>query len=58
VILEKVREGENFEEAYRRFKRECEKEELFSEMRKHEYYEKPSARRKNFKLLRPTRKSR
>lgn len=49
VILERVREGESFEEAYRRFKRECEKEQLFAEIRRHEHYEKPSQKKRILK---------
>ncbi|MDI6839810.1 MAG: 30S ribosomal protein S21 [bacterium] len=47
MIIVKVKEGESFESAYRRFKRQCEKERLFSEFKKHERYEKPSQRRKS-----------
>lgn len=46
MILERVRENEPFESAYRRFKRQCEQEQLFSEIKKHERYEKPSERKK------------
>lgn len=53
VIWERVREDESFDEAYRRFKRECEKEQLFAEIRRHERYEKPSQRKK---FLKPKRK--
>ena len=48
MILERVKEGESFEEAYRRFKRECEKEQVFTEMKRHEFYEKPAKRKKIF----------
>jgi len=49
MITVKVRDGESFEKAYRRFKRECEKDRLFSEIKKHEFFEKPSERKKKAK---------
>ncbi len=42
----KVREGESFEQALRRFKKQCEKAGILSELRKREYYEKPSMKEK------------
>jgi small subunit ribosomal protein S21 len=42
----KLREGESFEQALRRFKKQCEKAGILSELRKREYYEKPSIKRK------------
>ena len=42
----KVKEGESFENAMRRFKKQCEKAGILSEIRKREYYEKPSVRQK------------
>ena len=42
----KVRETEPFENALRRFKKQCEKAGVLSEIRKREYYEKPSVKRK------------
>ena len=42
----KVRENEPFENALRRFKKQCEKSGVLSEIRKREYYEKPSVKRK------------
>ena len=42
----KVREGETFEQALRRFKKQCEKAGILSEVRKREYYEKPSVKKK------------
>ena len=41
-----VREGESFENALRRFKKQCEKEGILSEIKKREHYEKPSIKRK------------
>lgn len=38
----KIREGEGFEHAYRRFKKQVEKAGVLSEIRKREHYEKPS----------------
>ncbi len=42
----KVKENESFESALRRFKKQCEKSGILSEMRKREHYEKPSIRKK------------
>ncbi len=42
----KVRDGESFERAYRRFVKSCEKSGLMSEIRKHQHFEKPSEKRK------------
>lgn len=41
-----VREGENFEKALRRFTKACEKAGIISDIKKHQYFEKPSERRK------------
>lgn len=41
-----VREGDNYEGALRRFKRDCEKAAILTEVRRREFYEKPSIRRK------------
>jgi len=41
-----VREDEPFEQALKRFKKACEKAGILSEIKKREYYEKPSVRRK------------
>jgi small subunit ribosomal protein S21 len=42
----KIREGETFEQALRRFKKQCEKAGIIAELRKREYYEKPSEKKK------------
>lgn len=42
----KVREGESFEKALRRFTKACEKAGIISDIKKHQYFEKPSERRK------------
>jgi small subunit ribosomal protein S21 len=42
----KVREGEHYEATLRRFKKDCEKGGILSEVRRREFYEKPSVRRK------------
>ena len=41
-----VREDEPFEKALKRFKKTCEKAGIMTEMKKHQYFEKPSERRK------------
>ena len=43
---EKLRENEPFEVALRRFKRTCEKAGVLSEIRRREFYEKPTSIRK------------
>lgn len=42
----RVRENESFESALRRFKKQCEKAGILSEIKKREHYEKPSVKRK------------
>lgn len=42
----RVKENEPFDVAIRRFKRTCEKAGVLSEVRRREYYEKPTAVRK------------
>ena len=46
MVFVKVRDGESIEEALRRFKRECERNGIMQEIKKREYYESPSVRRK------------
>ena len=42
----KVGENENVESALRRFKRKCSRDGIIGDLRKKEFYEKPSVRRK------------
>ena len=42
----RVKENEPIESAIRRFKKQCEKAGILSELRKREHYEKPSVKRK------------
>lgn len=42
----RVKENEPFEIAMRRFKRSCEKAGVLAEVRRREFYEKPTAERK------------
>jgi len=42
----RVKSSDFFEGAVRRFKKQCEKEGILSEVRKRAYYEKPSAKKK------------
>jgi len=51
-----VKEDEFFESALRRFKKQCEKAEVLSELRKREHYDKPSVRRKK-KMLAARKKT-
>ncbi len=41
-----VKEDESFEKALKRFKKICEKEGIITEMKRREFYEKPSVKRK------------
>jgi small subunit ribosomal protein S21 len=42
----RVREGENFERALKRFTKACEKAGLMSDIKKHQHFEKPSEKKK------------
>ncbi len=42
----RVKEGESFEAALRRFKKKCEKAGILSDLRRHQHFEKPSERKK------------
>jgi small subunit ribosomal protein S21 len=42
----RIRESDSFENALRRFKKQCEKEGILSEVKKREHYEKPSVKKK------------
>lgn len=42
----KIRDNESLDNALRRFKRQCAKSGVLSEVRKREHYEKPSVKRK------------
>ena len=42
----KVGENESLESALKRFKRKCQKDNILGDLRKKEFYEKPSVRRK------------
>jgi small subunit ribosomal protein S21 len=41
-----VKEGESYESFIRRFRRACEKAGILRDLRRHEYYEKPSVKKK------------
>jgi len=53
-----VKEGEAIDIALRRFKRECINAGIQAEMKRHEFYEKPSQRRKRKKEAAIRRKDR
>lgn len=42
----RVRENDSFENALKRFKKQCEKEGVLSEIKKREHYDKPSVKKK------------
>ncbi|MFP4379425.1 MAG: 30S ribosomal protein S21 [Candidatus Sumerlaeia bacterium] len=46
MILIKVDDNENIERVLKRFKKECQKSGILTELRKREFYEKPSVKRK------------
>lgn len=52
----KLKENESLEIALKRFKKQCEKAGVLSEIRKREHYEKPSVKRKR-KLLAAKKKA-
>lgn len=41
-----IRDGEPFESALRRFKKQCERTGILSEVKRREHFEKPSVKRK------------
>jgi len=47
----RIRENESFENALKRFKKQCEKTGILSEIRKREHFEKPSLKRKRKALV-------
>lgn len=42
----RIRDNESFESALRRFKKQCEKAGTLTDLKKKEFFEKPSLRRK------------
>lgn len=42
----RVRENDSFENALRKFKKQCEREGILSDVKKREHYEKPSVKKK------------
>lgn len=46
MALVRCKDGESFESAFRRFKKQCEKAGILSEVKKREHFEKPSVRLK------------
>ena len=46
MTMVKVKENESFEQVMRRFKKTCEKTGILTELRRREYYDKPSIRKK------------
>lgn len=51
-----VKESESFEVALKKFKKQCEREGILSEIKKREHYEKPSVKRKK-KILAAKKKT-
>ena len=47
----KIRDGESFENALRRFKKLCERAGIVTEIRKREHYVKPSVAKKRKSLM-------
>jgi small subunit ribosomal protein S21 len=46
MVFVKIREGEGIEEALRRFKRDCQRDGILKDLRRHEFYVTPSVRKK------------
>lgn len=46
MAIVRIRDGEAFEQAMRRFKKQCEKAGILTEIKKREHFEKPSVRLK------------
>lgn len=46
MAIVRIRDNESFEQAIRRFKKQCEKSGILSEVKKREHFEKPSVRKK------------
>jgi len=46
MAVVRIHDGESFEKALKRFKKICEKEGIITEMKRREFYEKPSVKRK------------
>lgn len=46
MSMVRIKDGESFESAFRRFKKACEKAGILSEVKKREHFEKPSVRLK------------
>ncbi len=42
----RIRDNESFENALKKFKKQCEKEGILSEIKKREHYDKPSVKKK------------
>jgi small subunit ribosomal protein S21 len=42
----RVRENDSFENALKKFKKQCEKDGILSEVKKREHYDKPSVKKK------------
>lgn len=63
MAIIRIRDGESFEQALRRFKKQVEKSGILSEIKKREHFEKPSVRKKKKsmaarkRLLKKMRKS-
>lgn len=46
AVVVKIKDNESFEQAMKRFKKQCEKAGILSELKRREYYDKPSIRKK------------
>jgi small subunit ribosomal protein S21 len=53
----RVEEGESIESALKRFRRQCQRDGVLAEIKKREFYEKPSVRRKKKMLAARRRRS-
>ncbi len=46
MAVTRIKDGESFESAFRRFKKSCEKAGILSDVKKREHFEKPSVEMK------------
>jgi small subunit ribosomal protein S21 len=50
LIEIKIRDGEHLESAIKRFKKKCSTDGILTELRKRQYYEKPSVKKRKKRL--------
>jgi len=58
MVEVKVHENESIDSAVRRFRKKCEREGIFSDIRRNQYHDKPSVRKKKKALAAKKRRAR